>query len=75
MIAGNLQFAGFSYGVGDGKNTEGKPIKILGFKSVETPAQFTYIFTPEEFDQFITTISASKIVIAHEMPNGPIAAS
>ena len=72
MIAGNLQVTGFGYGTGDGKDPNGNPIKVLGFKDVATQAQFTFVFTPDEFDKFIQTISESSLVIAHKMPTNVI---
>jgi hypothetical protein len=68
MINGKLQIQAFAYGTGDGQNPSGEPVKVLAFREHPSGAEFVFVFTPEEFDKFIQTISGGSIVVAHELP-------
>ena len=69
MIAGQIQIQRFGYGLGDGNNPKtNMPIKVLAFRDADSQLQVGYVFTPEEFDAFIQTITGNHIVPATELP-------
>ena len=68
MIAGKLQLSGFSYGVGEGKNSSGAAVKVLGFVPAGQPFEIQLVFTEEEFKAFIAKCNDTGIVAATEMP-------
>jgi hypothetical protein len=69
MIKGNLEVRAFGYGIGDGRQQDGKTVKVLAMRDAHTQMQIAYVFTTEEFDKFIETITGNHIVPAHSLPN------
>jgi hypothetical protein len=77
MITGQLTLQSFRYAVGDGegnKVVDGKQtdekvaLKILSITDQHSQLQTNYIFTAEEFEQFIATLKGSNIIEASFIP-------
>ena len=70
-----LLFRGFGYAVLDGKDAEGKPIKLLSIQDTPpTGINLVFVFSPEEFETFHSKTTESRIVPATELPKGKIVA-
>jgi len=68
MIAGRFTIQAFQHATLDAKSPSGSEVKVLAFKDVHGGAEFHFVFSPEEFDNFLQESAKRTLVIAHKLP-------